>query len=212
MENGNCIEIVYEDKSEFVNSIKGINIIFIGSNNHIKISYKNRFNNCMFKIHSNNKIFFEESNYTVSNLIVFANSNTHLFVGKDFSCLECDMRLQENNVGIEIGDNCMFSKEICFYPTDGHAIFDVDNNKVVNKGNIIKIGNHVWIGRRVSILKGANIAENCVVGLGSVVTKKFEQKNSIIAGYPAKIIKEGINWDRYTPEIYDRKLRGQNAK
>ena len=208
MENGNRIEIIYDDKSVFVDSVPGINIIFVGSGNHIKISCKTKFNNCMFKIHSNNKIIFEESKYSVSNLIVFANSNTHLVVGKNFSCLECDMRLQENNVGIEIGDDCMFSKEICFYPTDGHAIFSVSKEEVINKGNVIKIGNHVWIGRRVSILKGASIADNCVVGFGSIVTKKFEQKNSIIAGYPAKIIKEGINWDRNTPEIYDRKLGG----
>lgn len=206
MINSNRIEIVYDDKSIFVDNVPGINIVFVGSNNHIKINHNTKFANCRFKIHSHNKIIFEETKYIVNNLAIFANSNTHVFVGRNFSCLSCEMRCQENNVGIEIGDDCMLSTEILFYPTDGHAIYTIDKEEVINKGNVIKVGNHVWIGRRVCLLKGATIAENCVIGLGSVVTKRFDQKNSIIAGYPARIIKEGINWDRVTPDVFEREL------
>ncbi len=37
------------------------------------------------------------------------------------------------------------------------------------------------------------IADNCIVGAGSLVTKKFEEPNVVIAGHPAKVIKTGIN-------------------
>ena len=40
------------------------------------------------------------------------------------------------------------------------------------------------------------IADNSIVGWGSIVTKEFNEPNVIIAGIPAKIVKRGINWDR----------------
>ena len=44
------------------------------------------------------------------------------------------------------------------------------------------------------ILKGAYISSNTVIGAFSVVTKKFEKNNIIIAGKPANIVKENIVW------------------
>jgi acetyltransferase-like isoleucine patch superfamily enzyme len=51
----------------------------------------------------------------------------------------------------------------------------------------IVIGNDVWIGDNVVVME--NIEDGCVVGAGSVVTKKFEAY-SICAGNPAKVIKK----------------------
>lgn len=53
----------------------------------------------------------------------------------------------------------------------------------------VKLGNNVWIGSNVTILPGVTIGDNAIVGAGSVVTKDV-LKNTIVAGNPAKIIKE----------------------
>lgn len=47
----------------------------------------------------------------------------------------------------------------------------------------------------VDILKGASINDNSIIGFKSLVTKKYTEKNVIIAGSPAKIIKTNINWE-----------------
>lgn len=53
----------------------------------------------------------------------------------------------------------------------------------------IHIGNDVLIGAKSIILRGITIGEGSIVGAGSVVTKDIPQ-NSIVAGNPARLIRE----------------------
>ena len=59
----------------------------------------------------------------------------------------------------------------------------------------LMIGPHVWIGSSVTVLKGAVIPDGCVIAAGSVVCSKFEMKNALIAGNPARVIRENISWE-----------------
>lgn len=58
------------------------------------------------------------------------------------------------------------------------------------------IGNHVWIGEHCYILKNATISDNSVVGSMSVVTKRFDEENVVIAGNPAKIYRRNVMWSK----------------
>lgn len=49
------------------------------------------------------------------------------------------------------------------------------------------IGNNVWIGANVIILKGVNVGDNAVVAAGSVVTKNVPS-NERVCGVPARIM------------------------
>lgn len=53
----------------------------------------------------------------------------------------------------------------------------------------IKIGQNCWIGDGAVILAGSNIGDNCVIGANSVVSGTYGN-NVLIAGVPAKIVKE----------------------
>lgn len=54
----------------------------------------------------------------------------------------------------------------------------------------IIIGDYSYIGSEIRIVPGGEIPPKCVVGIASVITKKFEGENQLIAGVPAKIVKE----------------------
>ena len=54
----------------------------------------------------------------------------------------------------------------------------------------IRIGDHSYLGSEIRIAPGGEIPANCIVGIGSVVTKKFEDEYRLIAGVPAKIAKD----------------------
>lgn len=51
------------------------------------------------------------------------------------------------------------------------------------------IGNDVYIGPGAVLFGDIEIADGCYIGANAVVNRSFTQKNSIIAGIPAKIIK-----------------------
>ncbi|MCT3430976.1 hypothetical protein EFQ32_09720 [Limosilactobacillus fermentum] len=53
----------------------------------------------------------------------------------------------------------------------------------------VTIGNDVWIGGKATILPGVTIGDNVVVAAGAVVTKDVPA-NTIVAGVPARVIKE----------------------
>jgi len=93
---------------------------------------------------------------------------------------------------VEIKNDCVISSDVSFITHD-HSI-----NKVTDKGSNlfgkIIIGNNCFIGQRSIILYGVELADNIIVGSGSVVTTSFKQSNIIIAGNPARIIG---SWDNF---------------
>lgn len=62
-----------------------------------------------------------------------------------------------------------------------------------SKGEI-RIGNNVWVGDKATILGGVLIGDNVIIAANSVVTKNVPS-NCIVAGAPAKIIKELRKYD-----------------
>lgn len=54
----------------------------------------------------------------------------------------------------------------------------------------ITIGDYSYVGSEIRIVPGGEIPPKCVVGIASVITKKFEGEFQLIAGVPAKIIKK----------------------
>lgn len=90
---------------------------------------------------------------------------------------------------IKIGNDVMISRNVIIRDSDSHDILNNNHNPTQQ----IIIGNHVWIGMRVTILKGVEIGDGAIIAAGSVVTRNVPPK-TIVAGVPAKVIKEEIQW------------------
>lgn len=52
----------------------------------------------------------------------------------------------------------------------------------------ITVGNNVWIGAHVSVLSGARIGDNCVIGAGAVVRGEIPA-GTLAAGVPATVVR-----------------------
>lgn len=123
------------------------------------------------------------------------NKNGLLKVGKNFRCRN-NMSFRISNGGIlKIGNNCFFN-DGCSISCRGNIsignnvisgqnllIFDHDHNYRENINDFIvedvKIGNNVWIGANVIILKGVNIGDNSVIAAGTIINHDI-MPNSLV--------------------------------
>lgn len=85
---------------------------------------------------------------------------------------------------ITIGDDCLIGPNVQLLA----VTHDVDPTlRLAHKYNYsdnITLGNNVWLGAGVIVLAGVQVADNVVVGAGSIVTKNLAA-NGVYAGNPA---------------------------
>jgi acetyltransferase-like isoleucine patch superfamily enzyme len=85
---------------------------------------------------------------------------------------------------IDIGDYTQISANVGII-TANHCLVDTRNHIV----KFVKIGKYCWIGMNSVILPGVVLGDYTIVGAGSIVTKSFPNGYCVIAGNPAKKIK-----------------------
>ena len=173
---------------------KNCKIYINGENNNIHVGKFSRLNKCFIDIKGkNNSIWIGDNVYLNEANICIEDDGNSILIG-DRSSIQGTTHLAAiEGTKIEIGTDCLFSGEIQLRTGDSHSILNIENQRI-NPSKDIYIGNHVWIGTRVTILKGVNIPDECIVGACSLVTKKFEENNCIIAGNPGSVIKNNVSW------------------
>lgn len=94
---------------------------------------------------------------------------------------------------VTIGRNCLFASHVYISDHDHDfsdpAIPPTRSNSLLTSP--VRIGDNVWLGERVTVLKGVTIGDSSVVGAGSVVSKSVPAR-SIAAGVPARVLRR---WD-----------------
>lgn len=168
----------------------------------------------------NNEVFVDEGAFVDKASLFIRGNNNKLFIGKNcFIGPDCRFRLEGDNTIIYISDNtsatrkvefcvqednreiflgkdCMIANRVVIRTSDTHPITNTESNKRINYADDVYIGNHVWIAPNCKIMKGSKIADNCIIGSDSTITKKYDKENCLIVGRPAKIVRENINWER----------------
>ena len=108
-----------------------------------------------------------------------------------------------------MGDGCMIaaSQKIDF--TDrvefGNRVILGGRNSSVwthnrQKTAPVSIGERTYLGSEIRIAPGAQVAAKCIVGMGAVISGKFEAEYKLIGGVPAKEIKDLDEEGRFLTE------------
>lgn len=79
-----------------------------------------------------------------------------------------------------------YAEEGCIF----HGNNVLGNKKTGSADEIPHLGKNVDVGVGAMVIGGVEIADNCVIGAGSVVTKSFTVPGTVIAGVPAREIKK----------------------
>ncbi|HSH67759.1 MAG TPA: acyltransferase [Bacteroidia bacterium] len=121
--------------------------------------------------------------------VIYINKNATLELGNNSfinsnSNIHCFKR-------IKIGSNTVISEGVTIRDSDNHSMDYPDYTKTAD----VEIGNNVWIGINVTILKGVKIGDGAVIAAGALVNKDIPG-NSLAGGVPAKVKKTSINWIR----------------
>ena len=94
----------------------------------------------------------------------------------------CSLTAAEN---IVIGNQCMFANNFVVVDHD----HDRKDGKILKElvSAPVKIGNNVWCGANVTVLKGVTFGDGAVIAAGSVVNRDVAAY-SVVAGVPARKI------------------------
>ena len=192
-----------------VKKIEGLKIYFIGQNNTVEIGCDPlpKFVNSCLSVGNNGYVVIGSSKHLIQKFSAYIVNDQEpytqakLVIGKNFSINSGYFTTAScSGLSIQIGDDCMFGTGIYIRPTDGHVIFDIEDNRIINYPKNILVGNHVWLAKNVTVLKGSIIPDNTIVGLGGIYTKSTNKiannGNVILAGNPLSVVRENINWDR----------------
>lgn len=165
-----------------------------GHNNLVEIGSNCRLLDCTFFIKGNNNHIVIEEDCMLDNVSFWiSDDNNFIKLGRSITIgKRCEFAALEG-CQIVVGDNCLFSHDIRLRTSDSHSIIDV-SGKRINPAKDISIGKHCWIGMQSLFLKGACVGDDCIVGARSMVSHEFGS-NMVIAGQPARILKEDVNWN-----------------
>jgi acetyltransferase-like isoleucine patch superfamily enzyme len=174
----------------------GCQIQFLGDNNQITIEPGARFTN--LEIHvvgSGNTLRIASGTNFQKGWMWIGSHRGAVHVGANTLITDAALTITEPDMSISIGRDCLFSWKIDIRCGDGHPIIDVESGRKINPARPIEIGDHVWLGADVQILKGVRIGTGSIVGTRSLVTKDIPP-NALAAGAPARVLRTGVSWTR----------------
>jgi acetyltransferase-like isoleucine patch superfamily enzyme len=121
-----------------------------------------------------------------------------LTVGAGTTMVQVSIQLHEPGQ-IVFGEDCMVSSQAYVALSDIHPIYDRASGARLNPAASVTIGNHVWLGLRSMIMKGATIGDGAVVAAGAIVSGSVPA-NAVMAGVPARVVRQNVAWRRELSE------------
>jgi acetyltransferase-like isoleucine patch superfamily enzyme len=190
---GNSLEIPVSAQRR----MKKVTIKLRGRNNRLVLGEGAQITHCEIRLDGEDNLIEvgARARFSSGKIYLKGTKGQHIRIGED-TTVQGAYLLVDEAASIDIGKDCMLSTEIIIRTGDKHSILDMHSGERVNPARDVRIGDRVWIGRCVQILKGTVLHPETVVGACSVVSKAFTEGNCVVAGVPAKVVKRGIRWDR----------------
>lgn len=174
--------------------LKKVNIRFSGSNNTVLIEDFSILKNVSLYISGdNNVVHIGPWCYLNQAEFCTEDEGNRIEIGEHTRIMGQTHLAAIEGTEIRIGRDCLFSSEVHVRTGDSHSVLNLEGKRI-NPSADITIGDHVWMGTKTTCLKGAAVPDNSIVGACALVTGKFTQPHSALAGVPAKVVKQDVDW------------------
>lgn len=167
-------------------------IKFIGKNNVLYIDGDVKLVNSSFEFRGDNSIVYICGTQDTITLDVKIYNNSVFYVGKEIWINKGIKIVISEQTNVFFGNDCLISYDTCIRTGDPHLVYDCKNHERINHSKSLYVGDHVWIGQNVMLLKGTKIGSGSIIGAMSLVTGKLYKSNCIYGGNPVKKIKEDV--------------------
>ena len=131
---------------------------------------------------------FQSPQYLSTYAYIDVRSKASLIVIEDGVWLNNNAFLCSDGAGIFIGRNTLAGINLEIVDSDFHNLESDKRTGFPYKVKPVHVGENVFLGSNVKILKGVTIGNNSVIASGSIVTKDIPE-NVIAGGNPAKVIR-----------------------
>ncbi len=185
--NGNYIFVNPQNSK-----MEGSKITFHGTGNVLFVEDGVNLSNSTIGFQGSNSIVYLSKNRHIYYVNISINHNSTVYLGKNcyFNGKMTIVASEQQN--IIIGDEGLFSFGIFIRTADPHLIYDGITKKRINPSRSVLIGDHIWLGQNVLILKGSVIGSGAIIGGNAVLSNKRIPSNTSVAGNPARIMKHDV--------------------
>lgn len=213
-----------------------------GNYNIVKINKMNhQSENSSIQILGNNNTVYIESRCSFKDFrLIVRGDNNHIIIKRgvwflggaisiaSFSKLEIGERSSFGSrlefviesARVSVGDDCMAAAGLTVRTTDTHGIYSLEDGQLINRPKDVMIGDYVWFGKDVTVLKGSKVGACNIITMNSMFTKT-SNPFELWGGQPATKIRENVMWsksahlnnvenDKYA-KLYIDKYRNEGA-
>lgn len=162
------------------------NMLYIGHQGYEAVAE----NQGLINIEKGGKIIVEGKARFGQGVRLWIDEGAVLTIGDNFYCNKnCLFRVYDN---VSFGKDVLFGWNIELNTTDGHYV--KIGNKEKQNHSPIALGNHIWVASHVILGKGTVLPDDTVVAECSLVNDSFSERNSLIGGIPAKVLRTDVYW------------------
>lgn len=166
----------------YVKNVIRVVVLRIRNGGHLQMGWIQTFDKLRLEIERGGHAEIGSFNQNREKLYIGVNGQGRLKIGSHcFFNINASITCLES---IEIGDNCKFGNNLVIVDHDHNYRARGEYGEGIPEfvSSAVRIGNHVWVGAGVTILRGTVIGDNCVIGAGSVVKGNIPANMLLVKG------------------------------
>ena len=126
---------------------------------------------------------------------LYCGGGSHIVLHGPLIATRCAVVDARNGGGVVAGPEQLWAADVYLATDDMHRLEDLDTGLRVNSfGADIRLGRHVWLCKDAVVTGACEIGDGAVVAMRSMVRGQKVAEHSVVAGVPARLVREGVAW------------------